>query len=327
MHRGTFNRAQNARVLHVRICVPTHLSADVVAYLTDDAAVSSLVVVPGAAVRPSGDLVLADLPREAVNDVVDRLVAMGVHREGSVQIEAVEAWASQAGLEAERRAPGAGADSVVWAEVTHRAYEDSELNWTYLSFMVLATVIAAIAIVLDSQVLVIGAMVLGPEFGAVAALGLGIVRRRGRLLRRAAVSLVLGFVVAIAATCLLGLLAHAAGWVTVEDMTRPRPGTGFVYTPDAWSFVVALVAGAAGVLSLTSSRVGGLAGVFISVTTIPAAGNVALGMAVGVWDEVWGSTLQLGINLVGMAVAGALTLLLQQAVWRRVGRRRTIGAG
>ena len=78
-------------------------------------------------------------------------------------------------------------------------------------------------------------------------------------------------------------------------------------------------------LSLTSSRVGGLAGVFISVTTIPAAGNVALGMAVGVWDEVWGSTLQLGVNLVGMAVAGALTLLLQQAVWRRVGRRRTIG--
>lgn len=315
----------NAGVLHLRICVPTHLSEQVVAYLTDNSAVSGLVVMRGAAVRPVGDLVLADLPREAANDVVDTLVALGVHREGSVQIEAVDAWASLAGLEAERRAPGAGADSVVWAEVTHRAYDDSELNWTYLSFMVLATLIAAIAIVLDSQVLVIGAMVLGPEFGAVAALGLGLVRRRGRLLRRAAATLALGFVVAIAATCLLGLAAHAAGWVTVEDMTRPRPGTGFIYSPDAWSFVVAVVAGAAGVLSLTSSRVGGLAGVFISVTTIPAAGNVALGMAVGVWDEVWGSTLQLAINLVGMAVAGALTLLLQQAVWRRVGRRRTIG--
>jgi uncharacterized membrane protein len=59
----------------------------------------------------------------------------------------------------------------VWAEVAQRSYEETELNWTYLSFLTLATVIAAIAIVLDSQILVIGARVLGPEFGAIAALG------------------------------------------------------------------------------------------------------------------------------------------------------------
>ena len=60
---------------------------------------------------------------------------------------------------------------------------DSELNWTFLSFMSLATLIAGVAIVLDSQVLVIGAMVLGPEFGAIAALGVALVRRRTVLAR------------------------------------------------------------------------------------------------------------------------------------------------
>ena len=60
--------------------------------------------------------------------------------------------------------------TVVWAQVAQRSYDDSELNWTFLSFMSLATLIAGIAIVLDSQILVIGAMVLGPEFGAIAAL-------------------------------------------------------------------------------------------------------------------------------------------------------------
>ena len=48
------------------------------------------------------------------------------------------------------------------------------VNWTYLTFMSLATLIASIAIVLDSQVLVIGAMVLGPEFVPIAALGLAL---------------------------------------------------------------------------------------------------------------------------------------------------------
>ena len=75
-------------------------------------------------------------------------------------------------------------------------------------------------------------------------------------------------------------------------------------------------------LALTSASVGGLSGVFISVTTIPAAGNVALGIAFGVGDEIWGSILQLLINLTGMALAGWVTLAIQQAVWSRVSAHR-----
>jgi uncharacterized hydrophobic protein (TIGR00271 family) len=188
--------------------------------------------------------------------------------------------------------------------------------------MVLATLIAGIAIVLDSQILVIGAMVLGPEFGAVAALGVALVRRRGSLLRLAARTLLMGFVVAILATTLATLVGKSLGWVTLDDVAGSRPETAFIYTPDKWSFIVAVIAAAAGVLSLTSARVGGLSGVFISVTTVPAAGNVALGLAFGAWHEVWGSSLQLAVNLSGMAVAGWATLALQQAVWARVSAHR-----
>ncbi len=276
----------------------------------------------GASVRPAGDVVLADVAREAANDVVERLQTLGVHREGSLDIDQVRAWASQRGFDAERQAPGSSADSVVWVDVTHQAYADSEFNWTYVSFMTMATLIAGIAIVLDSQILVIGAMVLGPEFGAVAALGVALVRRRGSLLARAARTLVMGFVVAILVTMLAALVGRTLGWVTVEDVTGPRPGTAFIYTPDKWSFIVAVIAGAAGVLSLTSARVGGLSGVFISVTTVPAAGNVALGIAFGLGEEIWSSSLQLVLNLSGMALAGWAALAVQQAVWSGVSTRR-----
>ena len=302
-------------MLRLELNVPAHLTDEVVACLREERAVSNLALIEGASLRPVGDLVTADVAREATNGVVDRLRAIGVHREGSIHVSPVSSWLSQPGYDAERIAPGSAADAVVWTEVVQRAYEDSELNFTYLSFMVLATTLAAIAIVLDSQILTIGAMVLGPEFGAIAALGVALVRRRWGLLRLSARTLVLGFVVAIAATTVLSLIARGLGWVTTADLSQ-RPETAFIYSPDKWSFIVALIAAAAGVLSITSAKLGGLSGVFISVTTIPAAGNVALGLAFGVWHEVWGSSAQLLLNLSGMAVAGWLTLAVQQRVWR-----------
>lgn len=309
-------------MLHLRISSPAAMTDSIVALLESDAGVSALSVVPRASLRPPGDLVMADVAREGANAVIDGLRALDVHGSGSLHIEPVTTWLSRDGYEAERRTPGSSADSVVWADVTQRAYEDSELNWTYGSFMTLATLIATIAIVLDSQILVIGAMVLGPEFGAIAALGVALVRRRANLFRRALITLVTGFVASILVTTVAVLGARALGWITLDAVTGPRPGTDFIYFPDKWSFIVAVIAGAAGVLSLTSARTGGLSGVFISVTTVPAAGNIALGLAFGVGDEVWGSTVQLVLNLTGMALAGWATLALQQAVWGRVSARR-----
>ena len=309
-------------MLHLRVATPAPLTAEVIDILESDPAVSSLIRIPSASIRPRGDLVLADVAREAANEVIDKLRATGVHKTGSVHIERVQSWISQDGYDAERRTPGSSADAVVWTDVTQRAYEESELNWTYLSFMTLATLIAGIAIVLDSQILVIGAMVLGPEFVAIAALGVAMVRRRTSLLKLASRTLILGFLVAIILTALAALAARGLGWIVEDDVTGPRPSTAFIYTPDKWSFIVAVIAAAAGVLSLTSAKVGGLSGVFISVTTVPAAGNIALGLAFGAGHEIWGSTQQLLLNLTGMALAGWATLAFQQSVWARMSARR-----
>jgi uncharacterized hydrophobic protein (TIGR00271 family) len=301
-------------MMHLRISVPADLSAAVLDLLADDPAVSHVAHLPGASLQPVGDIVMADVAREAASEFVETLNAMGLGERGTIHLEPVRSWVSKAGLQAERATPGASADAVVWSDVTQRAYEDSELNWTYLWFMTLATLLAAIAIVVDSQVLVIGAMVLGPEFVPIAALGLAMVRGRSWLFGRAATTLVTGFVAAIALTTVAALIARALGWVVADDLSGPRPGTDFIYSPDKWSFIVALIAAAAGVLSLTSDRLGGLSGVFISVTTVPAAGNVALGLAFGVWDETTASLAQLGLNISGMVLAGWATLAIQQVV-------------
>jgi uncharacterized hydrophobic protein (TIGR00271 family) len=307
---------------HLRITTPTHLTDEVMAVFTDDPAVSQLSVLRGVSIEPAGDIVLADVAREAVNEIIDRLDALGIPECGTIHIEPVTTWVSRRGFNAERHTPGSSADAVVWADVTQRAYDESELNWTYVTFMTLATLLASIAIVVDSQVLVIGAMVLGPEFIPIAALGLALVRRRGTLFALAARTLFVGFGVAITLATIAAFAARALGWITIEDVTGERPGTDFIYSPDKWSFIVALIAAAAGVLSLTSAKVGGLSGVFISVTTVPAAGNVALGIAFGASSEIEGSAIQLALNISGMVIAGWATLALQHLVWNRKARHR-----
>jgi hypothetical protein len=82
--------------------------------------------------------------------------------------------------------------------------------------------------------------------------------------------------------------------------------------------VVAVLAGIAGVLSLTASKSGALVGVFISVTTVPAAGDMALSLALGNTGEFVSAATQLGINLAGILAAALVTLTVQRAVWRRV---------
>jgi len=165
----------------------------------------------------------------------------------------------------------------------------------------------------------------GPEFGVVAALAVGLAARRPNLIKDSARLLVQGFLVAIAITAVLALIARAVGWIDLSDVTGPRPLTGFIWRPDKWSAVVAVLAGTAGVLSQTAGRSNALVGVFISVTTVPAAGDFALSLALGAPEQLAGSAAQLGINLVGMTAAGVATLLNQTFLWRLARRRVAIG--
>jgi uncharacterized hydrophobic protein (TIGR00271 family) len=310
-------------VITVRVCCPANLSSDVAALLAANPAASTLAVHTGALISPPGDIIEADLPREAVNDVIDALAALGVPAQGTIQILPVSTWVSQRALDTEERVTGSRSNAVVWADVVERAYEGTALTWTFLAFMTMATLLAGIAIATDSVILIIGAMVLGPEFVAIAALGVGLVRRRWHLLGRALLTLLVGFTLSIAIVTVFALVARSLDLVQYSQLlTENRPGTNFIFTANWWSFAIALIAGSAGVLALTSSRSESLVGVFISVTTIPAAGNIALALAYGMWPEMWGSILTLFVNIGGMAVAGWVTLAVQQHGGRHLRRWR-----
>lgn len=308
-------------LVHFRLTVPADLAGDVRRLLVEHDHTTNVTVHDGAALKPAGDLVEADVARESAAVLVRELQALGLEDRGGIVLTSPTGTPFRAARRLEARAPGHPDDAVIWDSVEATAYAGAVPTLSYHVFLVIAVALAAVAVITDSSVLVVGAMVVGPEFSAIAALCVGLVLGRRRLLVRSALLLVLGFVLAIAVVTVLALVGRAAGVIDTEVITRPRPNTGFIWHPDVWSFVVAVLAGAAGALALAIERSTIMVGVFISVTTVPAAGNLALGLAVGDAGEIGGSAAQLGLNVVGIVTAGVVVLLLIRTVWPRLALR------
>lgn len=309
-------------MMHLRVISPADRTDEVLELLKASPATANLVVHRGAAIDPEGDVIIGDVARESANDVIDSLKKLGLHRSGSIALDAVSVALSERARVAEEAAPGDGGDAVVWDEIEQRTGEESRLSANYIVFLTIATIIAGIGVLLDQPILIVGAMVVGPEFGPLAALCVGVIRRRPPVIGRAVLALAVGFAIAIAATVLSTLALDATGLIDRQMLIDPRPLTDFIWRPDALSWVVGFLAGIAGMLSLTAAKSGALVGVLISVTTVPAAGNVAVAIAYGVPEEAWGSAMQLGINLGAIVTAGILTLAVQR-YWpkRRVTQR------
>ena len=149
-------------MVHLRIVVPTDRTDRALDLLLESSSVCNVVRLDGVARRPDGDVLLCDVAHEDASIVISDLKGLDIHRDGSIALENIDSELSEFADDAERRAAGAVSDAVVWEQVEERSSENVELSGVFVIFMVLAAVLAAIGIYLDSPILVIGGMVVGP---------------------------------------------------------------------------------------------------------------------------------------------------------------------
>ena len=302
-------------MVHLRIVAPGHEARKALALLTASEAVVNVVHLPGFARKPEGDLILCDVARRDASIIMAELRQLGIARDGSISMEPVETQLSRA-------AAAAGSapeelpfgDAVVWEEVMARTSEETSLSINFVEFMMIAALIAAVGILIDSPILIVGAMVVGPEFGPIAGFCVAIVQRRGDLATRSATALAVGTAAAVAATVAWSLFFKWTG-IDSDGPGDARPLTELISNPDFFSFFVAYLAGTAGVLSLTSAKSGALIGVLISVTTIPAIAEIGVATAYADWAELRGAAAQLGVNLVALVLGGLARLTVQRRVY------------
>jgi uncharacterized hydrophobic protein (TIGR00271 family) len=304
-------------MVHLRIVVPADRTDPVLEVLEGCPTVINVVLLRDAARKPEGDLVLCDVAKEDASVIVADLETLHIERDGSIAIETIDTALSAAADRAEREAEGSPSDAVLWEQVTERTSEESALSGTFLVFMTLAAIIASVGIYLNSPILIVGAMVVGPEFGPIAGFCVAVVERRTQLALRSLAALLVGFPVAIAVVVATSLLFKATD-ITPETFSAASHSLSrTIASPDVFAAVVAFCAGVAGMLSLTTAKSGALIGVLISVTTIPAAANVGVSLAYGDEESFRGSLEQLGVNVASLLVAGTLTLAVQRALYQR----------
>lgn len=308
-------------MLHLRIICPAERTERVVELLREDSATANLTLHAGAALDPVGDVVLCDVAREGVNDLIEGLRGLNVHHDGSIALEHIDVSVSDAAADAERMAPGYGSDAAVWEEVDARARDESALTAGFLTFLVIASLIAAVGLIQDAPILIVGAMVVGPEFGPIAGLSVGLFKRRVRRVRSSLATLAAGLAAGAFAAFLATAAADAANLIPRGFTPHAQPLTGFVVDPSALSFAVAFLAGIVGTLSLTQAKAGALIGVLISVTTIPALAGIGVSGALGSWGDAGGAAVHLGLNVGALVLAGVLTLSVQREAWEYLSER------
>jgi uncharacterized hydrophobic protein (TIGR00271 family) len=308
-------------VIHLRVVSPPDITGDVMPMLREEPGVMNLTMLPDAASHPDGDAVQFDVLHGAANDVIERLRGLGLDQRGSIVLENVDtSMSAHADRVAARRAKYQQF-TPVWAEVDGRIAMEGSFPPSWFVLLVIAGLIGAIGIVSNSQILIVAAMVVGPEYGGILSLAYGLINRDSSRIRRSAGALVGGFALAMVCALLLSLIMRGADLESRAYQLGIRPVSALIDTPNWLSFMVAVLAGIVGVVSLTEARSSTLIGVFISVTTIPAASDAGVSWAFGLNSEAWNSVLQLLLNVSVLTIVAWIGIPIQRAIWVRSARR------
>jgi uncharacterized hydrophobic protein (TIGR00271 family) len=271
------------------------------------------IVLSGIAADSGATLITAELDDEAADATIADLTALGVGAEdlSIARVEVVRPVTLE-GIALEMRS---SRDTLVWSEVADEAIENVGLRPSYLAYMIVAGVIAAFGVLEHSAILIVGAMAVSPDLLPLTAAAVAIVGRRPMVLGKALGTLLPGLVTTVVTAWGVTRALVMSGVVRTDADIHSGVVYGLAHVSVA-TVCVALAAGVAGMLSF-ESRASFAVGVAISVTTIPAAAYVGVAAGLAEWEGAGGAVAVLGVNLVMLLVAGAITLSIQSAIERR----------
>lgn len=209
----------------------------------------------------------------------------------------------------------AGIDHV---EVLDRVHEDAGWTNRYLFMTTMSAGIAVLGLLLSSPAVVIGAMLISPLMGPIIGLGFALATVDSRYIRRSAVALAAGSLIAILFCALLTLVSPLQN-VTAEIAARTRP--------NLFDLLVAVFSALAGTYATIKGRAGTIVGVAIATALMPPLATIGFGLATGNGTVFFGALLLFVTNFVAIALVAAImarlygfasTLSPNQSMWQTI---------
>ncbi|MCU4974770.1 DUF389 domain-containing protein [Halobacteria archaeon AArc-m2/3/4] len=251
--------------------------------------------------RRDGSLANVPVPAGAVDTVLERLYDAGLDEDTyTVVTEVDRATVPNAEELTDRYVEGPkGKRGASHAEIRDRAEDLTPETATYLAFAIASAIVAVGGLLLDSAIVIVGAMVIAPFAGSTLSASAGAVISDREMVVDSATSQAMGLVVAYLGAVAMSVFLRESGFVpSALDVGRVGQVGAFV-TPNLLTLVIAIAAGFAGALALATDLPVSLAGVAVAAAIVPAAAVAGIG-------TVWGEPL---------VVAGAVVLLLMNIVF------------
>ena len=254
-------------------------------------------------------LLMLPVKNNETDDVLQKLRGLGVDTEGFLIISEVEAVVSQK-IEVERDkeqdGEGEGEGKIARAELRESARALSRRSVNYILFTLLSAIVATAGLLMDSASVVVGSMVIAPLIGPAMASSVGSVIKDNELFWKGIQAQIVGIFTAIGGATIFAFL--------MRFITAPRLNLMLIgqiaerVHPGLLSLAVALAAGVAGALSLTSGASAALVGVMIAVALIPPAATVGLGIAYFEPIIALSSFILVVVNILSINLAALITL-------------------
>jgi uncharacterized hydrophobic protein (TIGR00271 family) len=175
-------------------------------------------------------------------------------------------------------------------------------NWgpDFVGMLGLAAAIASLGLLQDSPAVVIGSMLLAPLMTPMIGLGLGLAQARRRLILHCGQSVVLGFLLTLAVSFLIGIVTPAGETLTGEVLARGGP--------NVLDLLIAVFAAAAATFALARPNItGAIAGVAIATALVPPICSSGISLAYGAWWNAFGAFALFFTNLVAIIVMSSFT--------------------
>jgi uncharacterized hydrophobic protein (TIGR00341 family) len=253
------------------------------------------------------------LPSAAVEPVLERLREVGLDRDAYTVVLDAETVISRRfdDLVERYEEDEENGDRIAREELAARARSLAPTWRTFVVMTAVSAIVATAGLLLDSAAVVVGSMVIAPLIGPAMATSTGSVVDDRELLLRGVKLQVAGGVLAVVAAAGFAALLRTAHIVPLEsadvfaiDEVRER------LVPDVLSLVIALGAGAAGALSLSTGVSTALVGVMIAAALVPPTAVVGIGLAWGSPRTVSGAFVLVLVNFLSINFAALAVLWL-----------------
>ncbi len=250
------------------------------------------------------------LPTNAVEPILDELQGIGLEEQSyTVVIDAETVVSRQFDDLQERYATDdTEEDRISRQELRTEATELTPSIPVYATMTVISALVATAGLLLDSAAVVVGSMVIAPLIGPALAASVGTVINDRDLFRQGIAYQAAGVVLAIGSAAVFAWLLKTLGVVPPGTEIAAIGEVSKRFTPGLLLLVVALGAGVAGVLSLSTGISVALVGVMIAAALIPPAAAAGVAIAWGLLLPAVGATVLVLVNVVSVNLAGLVTL-------------------